>query len=203
MIGNPLKFSEHADSTTFCCEIQPAWLRSNKNRTLPNTSIQGPTKSLLPSCQRTSGKMCRHNLTGYISPRMEANTDFFYLVGLEYYLLKYNGCQLATAEKWGLHPTLQQRVNIAPIIINYKQRMVIIRAFSELWAQKFCQNFSFYGLLGKIQHRQDNKKICKHIKLTGLYWQKVPRKCTFCYGTVAWTALKLRTVCKLKYPFCD
>ena len=91
-------------STTFCCEIQPAWLRSNKNRTLPNTSIQGPTKSLLPSCQRTSGKMCRHNLTGYISPRMEANTDFFYLVGLEYYLLKYNGCQLATAEKMRTSP---------------------------------------------------------------------------------------------------
>ena len=29
---------------------------------------------------------------------MEANTDFFYLVGLEYYLLKYNGCQLAIVE---------------------------------------------------------------------------------------------------------
>ena len=29
---------------------------------------------------------------------MEANTDFFYLVGLEHYLLKYNGCQLATVE---------------------------------------------------------------------------------------------------------
>ena len=35
---------------------------------------------------------------------MEANTDFFYLVGLEYYLLKYNGCQLATAVKIGTYP---------------------------------------------------------------------------------------------------
>ena len=72
---------------------------------------------------------------------MEANTDFFYLVGLEYYLLKYNGCQLATAEKWGLHPTLQQRVNIAPIIINYKQRTGIISIFAEQWAHFFVKKF--------------------------------------------------------------
>ena len=25
MIGIPIKFSEPSDSTTFCCEIQPAW----------------------------------------------------------------------------------------------------------------------------------------------------------------------------------
>ena len=65
--------------------------------------------------------MCRHNLTGYISPRMEANTDFFYLVGLEYYLLKYDGYQLATAEKGGnFTPLYNNKINVASNIINYK-----------------------------------------------------------------------------------
>ena len=178
MIENPLKFSEHTDFTTFCCEIQPAWLRSNKNQIFPNTSIQGPTKSLLLSCQRTISKMCRHDLTGYISHRMEANTDFFYLVGLEYYLLKYNGCQLVTAEKRGLLPTLQQWWNIASNLIIYKLKTTIISILAEQWAQFFVRKFFINSPNVKIYCKPGYKKDRKIYSMT---CEKVVlcRKCIF------------------------
>ena len=44
----------------------------------------------------------RHNPTGYISPNISAN--MFLLGRFSAHLLKYNGCQLATAVKTGTYP---------------------------------------------------------------------------------------------------
>ena len=88
------KFSESEDSTTFCCEIQPAGKRSNKNRTLPSATHGGPTKSLQWKHEEAPGKNCVYsNPTGTFHPFHCKH--HFYLVGFHAYLLKYNGCQLA------------------------------------------------------------------------------------------------------------
>ena len=60
--------------------------------------LVGPTKSLSYEYKEAPGKTCRHNLTGYISSIRKTNITFN-LVGSLAYLLKYNGCQLAPAEK--------------------------------------------------------------------------------------------------------
>ena len=56
--------------------------------------LVGPTKSPSYEYKEAPGKMCRHNLTGYISSIRKTNITFN-LVGSLAYLLKYNGCQLA------------------------------------------------------------------------------------------------------------
>ena len=59
-------------------------------RKKPNASKHcdgGPTKNLLPERKEASGKMCRHNLTEYISPLQEANE--FLLGRFPSHLLKY------------------------------------------------------------------------------------------------------------------
>ena len=62
---------------------------SEKNRTPPSITLRGPTKNRLLSHKETSGKMCRHNLTGYISPTIRAKHSL--LGRFRSVSLKYNG----------------------------------------------------------------------------------------------------------------
>ena len=72
----------------------------------PNISLEGPTKSPLYLCKGTSGKMCRHNLTGYISPNDRAKSRFN-LVGFPDFCAKYSGFQSthggSNANNFNLH----------------------------------------------------------------------------------------------------
>ena len=64
----------------------------------PRTMLVGPTKSPSYEYKEAPGKMCRHNLTGYISSIRKTNITFN-LVGSLAYLLKYNGCQNSHCSK--------------------------------------------------------------------------------------------------------
>ena len=69
-----------------------AWKnRRKKEPNAPTHSDGGPTKNLLHTCIEASGKMCRHNLTGYISPMYAANLSK--LGRFPSHLLKYSGFQ--------------------------------------------------------------------------------------------------------------
>ena len=73
--------------------------------------------------------------------RMEANTDPFYLTVLEYCLLKHNGCQLATAEKWGFLLTSQQYLEYITLNHNYKKKNKIFSDF--LWISGSLKHNNF------------------------------------------------------------
>ena len=90
MIGIPIKFSEPADSTTFCCEIQLARLHS-KSRTQPNT-CRWPDQEPALICKEASGKMCIDTILPDTFHLTLAQTCFL-LGRFSAHLLKYNGCQ--------------------------------------------------------------------------------------------------------------
>ena len=64
---------------------------------LPNTPYRVPPRTCFNDAG-ASGKMCRHNLTGYISPNIEANLIFILADSIRV-LLKYNGCQNSHCRK--------------------------------------------------------------------------------------------------------
>lgn len=62
-----------ADPAAFAAKSSTSENILKKTPNAPRHYLEGSAKNLLPSCRRTSGKMCRHNLTRYISSVTGAN----------------------------------------------------------------------------------------------------------------------------------
>ena len=82
-----LNFIQTSNLHNFCCEILYACKHSTKRTNIPKHC---PTKDLLLEYKETSGKMCRPNLTEYISVWIVVNVIFVWLILIRFFVVVKN-----------------------------------------------------------------------------------------------------------------